>query len=932
MVDVDLTLTGTAGHAVWRGRVDTAQVRRGLVGFDGRALLHFAQNGVPAVVGLAFAPDPATGGTDARMGFEGLRLAALAPILPALAPLAAVDLPLAGSIEAGLDAGGRVGTVALSATGGEGALVLSPDLAGRLGLPPAAAQRLAVRELTLQASGEPGTDTWAVDEFAVTVADGAVLRLPEPLDLKLPLRRIEASGRLAGTALTIDRTALVLDDGATVSARGAIDDPLTGAHGEIEGTVTGATLSDVRRYWPPHFTRDAFKWLNAHFLAGTIGDARLKATLAAENGTMSVSALTLSLPVEGAVVDYLPPLPPLRNASAAIDIDLNSLRVTVSRGSVGGLAIRDGRVAIPDLQKDVSSVAIDFQAAGPAAAAVDILATPPFEFLAGTGITGAQAGGSVDARVRLGFPLVDEPTLEQMDIAVAATTSGLALRNVYQGLALTDGNIRFDVTGDGLRARGPLRFAGVDGIIDWEEDFLPQTPLHTDLVFNIVRADVAEVRRGLAHWVNADRWLKAGHFAGDVRYTLRDDGTASIDGRLDLTAAEVALPELHWRKAAGRAALAEANAVLSSGRLDAINRMALSAADADIRGHALFGSEGRLDSADFERFQLGRTRVAGSVRAIDGRGWAVTVYGQALDLEPFLTAEGKVSETAEAAGEATASETAKGGVVPDLVVSADLQKVWLGTEEPLQAVLVTVTRTKADWQLVQVQAETATGAPFSLELVPAEDGTSRLTASASDAGATLAGLGALSTMVGGTLEADGRLETRPGGHRLTGELKVKNFRLVRAPILARLLEVLALTGLRDVLTGRGMSFWAMRIPFEEVDGVIEITGARVAGPSLGLTGSGSIDLNTDAIDMRGTVVPFYWANSLVGSIPLLGPLLTGGAKGGGLFSASYRLTGPLGEPALNVNPYSIVLPSVVRFLLELIQGWITPPLTGIVGP
>jgi hypothetical protein len=79
-------------------------------------------------------------------------------------------------------------------------------------------------------------------------------------------------------------------------------------------------------------------------------------------------------------------------------------------------------------------------------------------------------------------------------------------------------------------------------------------------------------------------------------------------------------------------------------------------------------------------------------------------------------------------------------------------------------------------------------------------------------------------------------------------------------------------------------------------------------------------------------VPFYWANSLVGSVPLLGPLLTGGAEGGGLFSASYRLTGPLGQPVLNVNPYSIVLPSVVRYLLELIQSWITPPQTRTITP
>ena len=928
--DVRITLTRGGGDPAWQGRIESARISRGTAGFDGTAVLGFDQDGAPATANLTFAGDPVTRSTNARLGFEGLRLDALAPVVPALAPVAALELPLSGSIDATLDGEGRAGAFSVSATGGNGALILSPALAKRIGTP-AAAQRLAVRDLTLQASGDPAGDTWAIDALTVSLAEGAVLRLPEPLDLALPLRRIEAAGRLAGTTLTVDHAGLVLDGGVKIGAHATIEDPFTAARGDVEATLAGATIADVRRYWPKAYGKDAYEWINEHLTAGAIGDARLQATVAAENGTPSVSGLAMTIPVEGAVIDYLPPLPPIRNGSAVVSLDLDSLRVAVSRGNVGGLAIAEGRVAIPDLNKDIPSIDIDVRTSGPAAAALGILATPRFDFLAGTGITGSQADGSVDARIRLAFPLLDELELEQMDIAVTATTSGLAVPNVYDGLALTDGNINFDVTEDGLRARGPLRFAGVDGILDWEEDFLPATPLHTDLVFNIVRADVAEVRRGLARWVKADRWLKKGHFAGDVRYTARDDGTASIDGRIDLTAAEVALPELHWHKPAGRAALAEASAALLGGRLEAINRLALSASDADIRGYALFDNNGRLDSVDFDRFQLGRTRVAGNLRAINDRGWALTVYGQALDLKPFVTAEAKVSETAEEAGKAAASETG-GGLVANLTVSADLQTVWLGTEEPLRAVLVTLDRTDADWRLVQVQAETAGGAPISLALVPAADGTSRVTASASDAGATLAGFGVLSTRVGGTLEADGRLETLPDGHRLTGELMIRSFRLVRAPLLARLLEVLALTGLRDLLTGRGMSFWAMHIPFEESDGVIDIRDARVAGPSLGLTGSGLIDLDADAIDLRGTVVPFYWANSLVGSLPLLGPLLTGGAEGGGLFSASYRLTGPLGQPVLNVNPYSIVLPSVVRYLLELIQSWITPPQTRTITP
>ena len=332
VADVRVTLTRPGGEAAWQGRIDTAARigRGGSGGFEGSAELHFDQGGVPATATLSFADDPARGGTAGRLGFEGVRPAALAPLHPALAPAAALDLPLSGSIEAALDREGRIGPFAISATGGDGALVLSPALAERIGSP-AAAQRLAVRELTLQASGAPAADTWAIDEFALGLADDAVLRLPQPLGLNLPLRRIDGAGRLAGTALTVERASVALEGGPKIEAHADIEDPFTSPHGQIEGTLREATIADVRRYWPKAYGKDAREWIDEHFPAGAIDDARMSATVAAENGVPTVSALALTIPVEGAVVDYQPPLPPVRNGSAVVSLDLNSLRVAVSR-------------------------------------------------------------------------------------------------------------------------------------------------------------------------------------------------------------------------------------------------------------------------------------------------------------------------------------------------------------------------------------------------------------------------------------------------------------------------------------------------------------------------------------------------------------------------------------------------------------------------
>jgi hypothetical protein len=69
-------------------------------------------------------------------------------------------------------------------------------------------------------------------------------------------------------------------------------------------------------------------------------------------------------------------------------------------------------------------------------------------------------------------------------------------------------------------------------------------------------------------------------------------------------------------------------------------------------------------------------------------------------------------------------------------------------------------------------------------------------------------------------------------------------------------------------------------------------------------------------------VPFYAVNSAFGRLPVLGQVLTGGEKGGGVFTAGYRVEGPLQNPAISVRPVGILFPGFMRWLLEFLSNWI----------
>ena len=66
-------------------------------------------------------------------------------------------------------------------------------------------------------------------------------------------------------------------------------------------------------------------------------------------------------------------------------------------------------------------------------------------------------------------------------------------------------------------------------------------------------------------------------------------------------------------------------------------------------------------------------------------------------------------------------------------------------------------------------------------------------------------------------------------------------------------------------------------------------------------------------------------NSIIGNLPVIGSILTGG-EGQGLFAAAFRLTGSNNDPTVTVNPLSALTPGLLRHLFDPLVGTSqTPP-------
>ena len=144
----------------------------------------------------------------------------------------------------------------------------------------------------------------------------------------------------------------------------------------------------------------------------------------------------------------------------------------------------------------------------------------------------------------------------------------------------------------------------------------------------------------------------------------------------------------------------------------------------------------------------------------------------------------------------------------------------------------------------------------------------------------------------------------------------REFDVLNAPLLARLLTVASLQGIGNLLGGDGIAFEQLEAPFALRNQLLQLGRGRLYGSQLGLTFEGWVNLNNDTLDLGGTIVPLYGVNWTIGRIPIIGQLLRG-SEGEGAFAFTYGIRGALADPAISVNPLAALAPG---FLRELFSG------------
>ncbi len=765
---------------------------------------------------------------------------------------------------------------------------------------------------------DPQTGDWQI----YLAGRDAVLSAIEPGEPDVALPAIDLHARMGPSGMLIEELALSgdgLDVVMTLSAAAADD---------AGGLRVGLEARDVAvrkalRIWPRFV---AFK--PREFLARALRDGRLERLSVATTLT-GEDFVNMRKPEEALLVgplpfrsrdpatrlprDGLPPeaidiafsiadatflpdpgLPPLEDVNISGVVTGRSATLTDGSATV---ALADGRqlsmtraaFGYDDFWALGASAAINFRLEGGADALASLMSAPLIAGDTTTPVEPDMLSGRAALDVALAPRFSVVPGRPKVPVAATGRLSDITLRNAFADEDLRDGAFDFSFRNGILDIAGDARFGEdpVDLAITRPRD----APLSLRLETTLDAA--ARARRGIDLGDAV-----SGSLPLSVETQLIPGSPQPYRVEADLTPIALDQPVPGLSKPAGRAG--RLTFTLNEDNGWRVNDLDLESGPIRITGDVALAADGEFRSADLDRFQLASGDDARLEAQATETGLRVDLRATSIDARPFLDA---VTDQGAAAAAGGAQGTSR-EITLDLradILSGHNGEALTNARIGLLLTGEEVRRFDLDGRFPDASVSGRMG------LTP--QGRAMLSISSGDAGVTLRFIDLYTRMVGGTLD----FQIAAGGQERPGRLIIRDFILRNEPAL-RNIAAQAASG-QDSLNVSETAFTRARIDFLRRGSRIDFEEAAMWGAQIGFRLDGFVDMAERVMDLRGTFVPAYAVNNAFAQVPLLGPLL-GGRRREGLLGVNFRVSGPMSEPTLTVNPLSAIAPGFLRRLFE----------------
>jgi len=857
MTGATLTVDDRSLGVTWSATDVDLTMHRSVDGLEGQFHFSAGIGGKPAVLNgrVSYRRN---GEMSVILDFNDVVPAVFAQAAPALSPLGALDLPVSGEMALGLDTDSLEISVAFAnLTFGKGT-IHNDDLP---------AKSVAVAGGILRASYDPGEGQVNLDHLELdlggpkAIVEGTVLHIGKDLLAGGWPQNFDVAAKLAMTKVEVDEF----------------------PH------LWPARVGALTRTWVVNHAHDGIVDQFDAAMAFHVDTAAAKPIqVTSLDGTASFHDLT---------IEYFPGLEPCRGIDGTATFDRKQVVFLPVSGNVLGAKATGGTVRLYDLDTNDEMADVDVDAEGPLADVLEVLDTKPLEYAKALGLDAAHAQGRFTTHMFFELPLKHDLALDQVVYRTEAQLTDVAVPHALFERDLAAGAFKLTLDRSALEVDGSAELGGAPSKIDWTESFGKDA--HRHYAIHAQTDDASRQKLGLDFGSYAD--IK-GPVAVDLIYDLLAKKQAHVAVMADLKAAAVEIPDFGLGKAAGTPATAKFALDLDGDNLSAIRDATLTGEGIDARLSARFDKSGTLERLDAPRLKGGWTDAALTAERA-GKGYKINVSGASYDVAGMMK---------------DVSRTPSGSTPPPLAIDVKLGSVVLGEQREVKNVIANLQSDGPHWTQAAVDGVLGERRRLTARF-GGDNGPGKFTLKADDFGALLKLLDVTDNIDGGSFAVTGNAVDIDGKRVLKGTADAADYRVVRAPLFAKVLQLTSFTGVGNLLSGEGIPFKALEGEFVYGAGSLQVSNLRAYGGAIGVNVDGRVDYDAGTLDASGTLVPANILNTVIGNIPVIGNLLLGG-EGQGIFGANFRIAGPIADPQIAVNPLSALAPGVLRKLF-LFKVW-----------
>lgn len=749
-------------------------------------------------------------------------------------------------------------------------------------------------------------------------ANQAVLAVEEFGLPPMPVDEWQATGSYIPKEgrVTLSRFAIRSGDASIALSGSFVNTP--GADSvHLTGEISPMPVDTLKRFWPKFLAGKARTWVLERVAGGQVMGGQFSVNLGPgdlariEAGEdISPEAVHAEINLSGLSIAYIPKMPPILTGGARLNVSGVEFAVDIPQGKIvvpsgQEIALSEGRFFIPDLREDPQRGEITFKAASATPAVLELLDHQPLGYIQSVGLKPDFLGGTAEGSFMLAMPLLADLEFDQIKVSGAARLNDAIASNLVGQMDLGGGTLDVNLTEQSVEATGQISIKGVPAELSWQRIFYApdeqQPPLRVTALLD------AAAREKLGMKINH---LVKGTTPVTLQVARLSEGIPpAMNLQADLTGAQLLFGGLGWTKPVGRAAVVQLDIVAQQDGSTNLENLRISGDDIDIQGGIALDPEQRLEEFYFSEFSVDRlTHVEISARVRDDQVLEIKAEGPSYDGRQFfqsLFAPAQFTGSTEPADPFSVELTARVGTVAGFYDAT--------------ANNVEVTMQKRNGRLVALDAKgTLNGrAPFAVQLEQNE-GARLLKAEARDAGSAFRLVGFYPSVEGGEASLQVNLDAGGPGDK-SGTLWAREFVVLGDSVVNDVLtdphSAAVLGDRKKEVVRQRIVFNRLRAPFSVGGGTFRLKDAYMNGPMLGATMRGTVNFEAQTVDLGGTYVPLYGLNSALGSIPILGRVLVG-RQGEGVVGITFAIKGKLDDPAVLVNPMSVMTPGIFRQIFE----------------